>query len=287
MNGFAWSALALALLLGVALALATAGAARWARATRTLMARLDATRLPVALPQYDAHELDALPAPVQRYFRAVLTDGQAMVTAMNMQHQGDFNLSLDQDRWRPFRSEQRVVMQRPGFVWNGHIQMFAAVPALAVHVHDAYIGGVGILKPSVLGLFALAHQADPGELARGELMRFVAEAAWYPTTLLPRRGVRWQAVDEDSAQLVFTDGDLSVQVLVCFDEADLIRCIRIEDRGMQVGDSLVPTPWEGLWSDYAVRGGMRVPMTCEVAWITPQGRKPYYRGTITTLEFEF
>jgi hypothetical protein len=36
-----------------------------------------------------------------------------------------------------------------------------------------------------------------------------------------------------------------------------------------------------------VRDGMRVPMTGEVAWLTPQGRKPYWRGTIGRLDYEF
>ena len=39
-----------------------------------------------------------------------------------------------------------------------------------------------------------------GEVAQGELMRFFAEAAWYPTALLPSQGVRWQAVDDTSAR---------------------------------------------------------------------------------------
>ena len=46
-------------------------------------------------------------------------------------------------------------------------------------------------------------------------------------------------------------------------------------------------PWEGRWSDYQEREGMRVPMTGEVAWLTPQGRKPYYRGTVNDLAYEF
>ena len=36
-------------------------------------------------------------------------------------------------------------------------------------------------------------------MAEGELMRFLAEAAWYPTALLPSQGVRWQGADERSA----------------------------------------------------------------------------------------
>jgi len=32
---------------------------------------------------------------------------------------------------------------------------------------------------------------------------------------------------------------------------------------------------------------MRLPMKGEVAWLTPQGRKPYWRGAIASLSFEY
>jgi hypothetical protein len=45
------------------------------------------------------------------------------------------------------------------------------------------------------------------------------------------------------------------------------------------------TPWEGRWSDYAERDGMKVPTKGEVAWLMPEGRKPYWRGEVTRLDF--
>ena len=44
---------------------------------------------------------------------------------------------------------------------------------------------------AVLGLVTVVDMADTPELARGELMRFFAEAAWYPTALLPSPVVRF------------------------------------------------------------------------------------------------
>ncbi len=59
---------------------------------------------------------------------------------------------------------------------------------LPVRVHDAYVAGEGILHASLLGLFSLVDMRGGGDLAEGELMRFFAEAAWYPTALLPTQG---------------------------------------------------------------------------------------------------
>jgi hypothetical protein len=282
-----WSAIALVALGAAALALAAWGSARWDAATRALHARLDAARQPIAPARYDAaRELAGLPPPVQRFFRSALTDGQPIV---EIEHRGMFNLATEgAGQWKPFTSAQRVAMRRPGFVWDGRV---SALPGLAVHVHDAYVASEGLLHPVVLGLVSLTElrgtSTEAGGVAEGEFMRWFAEAAWYPTALLPSQGVRWSAMDEHSAQASASDGGVSVTLLLRFDPASgLIERVRAEARGRTVGKSVVLTPWEGRWSDYAERDGMRVPMAGEVAWLAPEDRHAYWRGRVTALRYE-
>lgn len=268
----------------VLLALEAVGGRRWARSTQRVCARLEALRLPAPRVRYDPAELAGLPAPVQRYFRAVLTPGQSMVTALTLEHTGRFNLSANGERWRPFTSHQRVVVQRPGFLWDARI---ALAPGVAVRVHDSYSDGQGLLHAAVFGLFPVAHLEGGGELARGELMRFFAEAAWYPTALLPSQGVRWFAVDDHSAHATLSDGALSLTLLFRFDDAGLMRSVHAPARGRLLGDRVDKAPWEGRWSDHQRIDGMTVPMTGEVAWLLPEGRKTYWRGTVRSLAFEW
>ena len=49
--------------------------------------------------------------------------------------------------------------------------------------------------------------------------------AWYPTALLPSQGVRWAAVDDQSAQATLVDGQLALNLLFRFDEAGLIASV--------------------------------------------------------------
>jgi hypothetical protein len=184
----------------------------------------------------------------------------------------------------PFTSRQFVVTQRPGFVWDARMPI---VPGLAVHVHDAYVAGMGLLRPAILGLFPLAELRGSGDIAVGELMRFFAEAAWYPTALLPSQGVRWDAVDERSARATLIDGPITLTLRFGFGTDDMITTVRADARGRTVDGRIVPTPWEGRWSDYQWQDGLRVPMAGEVAWLLPTGPKPYWRGSIASLQFEF
>jgi hypothetical protein len=260
------------------------GACRWNSETQELRTRLDAARAPVRPQTVDFRELEGLPAPVQRYFRVVLEEGQSMVAGVRVQHTGTFNMGETKDRWKPFDSDQQVVTQRPGFDWNGRVAM---MPGLPVRVHDAYVAGEGVLHASLLGLFTVVDMRGRDEVAEGELMRFFAETAWYPTALLPSQGVRWEAVDGRSARATLTEGDVSVTMLFTFDERGLIETVRAEARGRAVDGKVIPTPWQGHFWNYQWRGGMRVPLDGEVAWMLPEGEKPYWRGHITETSYEF
>jgi hypothetical protein len=50
---------------------------------------------------------------------------------------------------------------------------------------------------------------------------------------------------------------------------------------------MVMAPWEGNFTNYQTRDGVTVPFTGEVAWLRPEGRKPYFRATVTALTYEF
>jgi hypothetical protein len=143
------------------------------------------------------------------------------------------------------------------------------------------------LHAALLGLIDVAKLSGSGDLARGELMRFLAEAAWYPTALLPSQGARWSAVDARSANVTYSDGPVSVTLLFRFNDAGFIDSMRAEARGRMVRKVTSMAPWEGRWFDYQTCDGMTVPMSGEVAWLLPEGRKPYWRGRITSLRYEY
>jgi len=247
-----------------------------------LRSRLEAGRRPIRPDRYDPRELSGLPEPVQRYFRAALQPGQRMVAAATIDHAGTFNMSERGEHWLEFASVQRVVLARPGFDWDARIRL---LPGLAFRVHDAYVAGEGILNARLLGLPVVNLRGTP-ELARGELMRFLAEAAWYPTALLPSQGVQWTHVDDRHARATLADDGTQVSLTFGFGANGLIESVRTEDRGRMVAGNVVPTPWEGRWAQYAERDGMQVPLEGEVAWIPADGRKPYWRGRVTRLEYE-
>ncbi len=288
MNWIGWIALGVGLLGAAAAGLAAFGNWRWASATKAQIALLDAAVVPALSKHYDAGEIDGLPAPVQRYFRAVLKDGQPCIAAATFELAGKINMSATGESWKPFTSWQRAVVHRPGFLWNGRVAMLPGLAALSsATVHDSYIAGTGTLHAALLGLFTVANVQGGGELGRGELMRYFAEMAWYPTALLPSQGVRWEAVDDSSANATLVDGPISLTLLFRFDQAGLITSVHADARGSGVGKDMVMLPWDCAVSNYQLRHGMMVPTRGEAAWLRPEGRKSYFVGDLTSLVYEF
>lgn len=270
----------LALVVGIVGAIAL-GAYRWHLGTKELRANLEFARLPIKPLTFDAREIADLPQPVQRYFRAVLKDGQPLIVAARVSHEGTFNMSETAEKWIAFTSTQLVITQRPGFDWDGQIAM---MPGINAFVHDAYISAEGILHAALLGLVTLVDIRGTPEAAQGELMRFFAETAWYPTRLLPSQGVRWEAIDNSSARATLQDGDTAVSLDFRFDEAGLIATVGTRT----VNGGLLFAPWQGRFWDYELRDGMRIPIWGEVAWQLPDGSLlPYWRGRITNVAYEF
>lgn len=260
------------------------GSLRWKAATRQLLSELEYGDCPFEPRHYHEIDLVDLPLPVQRYFRVVLSEGQGMIAGVDARHQGEFNLDEAGERWVSFKSLQTVTVHRPGFVWDARMRM---APGVTIRVHDAYVRQEGLLRASLFGLITLAHQRGTSEIAHGELLRFLAEAAWYPTVLLPGQGVNWEAIDDHSARAILCDGEVSVNAVFHFDTQGLISRVFCEERHRMVKGQAAPTPWQGRFWDYERRDGMLIPLCGEVSWLLPEGEKPYWRGRIMDIKYRW
>ncbi|MDQ7840829.1 MAG: hypothetical protein RDU83_07355 [bacterium] len=256
---------------------------RWQTRTADQVARVNGATAGLPTAAYSAAEIDGLPAPVQRYFRAVLRDGQPIVRRARLKQEGDFLIKPKENVWGPFTATQTVGVKPAGFVWDARIRM---APGIAVRVRDSFVDGRGYMHASLLATVPLvAVEGTPG-IAAGALQRYLAEAVWYPTALLPSQGVAWSAIDGSSARATLSLAGVKVSLDFRFGNDGLMQSIYAADRPRNVDGRDVPTPWRGRCFEYQERGGMRIPVRCEVEWILPEGPQAYWRGRITEVSYE-
>jgi hypothetical protein len=203
------------------------------------------------------------------------------VAVVKLSQQGQFNMSETENKWSPFTATQLVTTQRLGFDWDARIQM---APGVNAFVHDTYLLGEGSLHASLLGLFTVADVRGTPEANQGELLRFFAEAAWYPTALLPSQGVRWEAINDISARATLSDGATTVSAVFQFNAEGAIDRFRTEAR---YRDKLTAMPWGGRFWEYSVCNGMLIPLEGEVGWEYPEGTRLYFKGRTTEINYEF
>jgi hypothetical protein len=271
-----------ALLLGLVGAVLAAGA-RWRSRTAGLVARLQAASEGGVPAVHASGELDGLPTPVARYLRTVLRDGQVIPRRARIEQRGTFAVKATPDGWRPFTAVQQFAARPAGFVWDARIRM---APGLDFLVRDAFVDGRGSMYGTILGLVPVVNVHDTPDIAAGALVRFLAEAVWLPTALLPSQGVRWAPIDAASARATISAGGTTVSLDFHFGADGLVERIHAPARGRDVNGTSVPTPWEGRWLAYAERGGVLVPVRGEVAWILPTGPLPYWRGEIGAVAYD-
>lgn len=263
---------------GSAAAAIGAGTVLWNRSTARAVGRLAPSG---AAGTFTRDHLAGLPAPVVRYFQFALTPGQPLLRTARIEHTGEFRGALDQP-WSPFTSVQHVSADPPGFVWDAKIR---TSPLFTVRVRDSYLGGNGSMQASVAGVIPVVNAWGRTDLASGALHRYLAEAVWFPTALLPRPGLAWEPIDDNNARATLADSGVSVSLDFRFDAKGEIVSVYTPARYRDVNGEGVPTPWEGRHRGYVRINGMMVPREGEVSWILPEGRLTYWRGRVVGVEY--
>lgn len=269
MYAFALFALVVIVVLGLA-------RARWELDGAALRKGLARGRTRTPLAPYDPGEIKDLPPPVRRYFEAALVSGTRAIAEATLVLEGTMRPSANASL--AFASTTRVVTRRPGFLWSARMR----VPG-EVWVRDAYAAGEGALDvAAAFGMVRLQRLRNREGLPEGQLLRWLAEAPWYPTALLPRFGVTWEPDGESSARATVTDGLVTATLLYRFGADALVSEVFAEARGRLVGGKMVPEPWGGAFAAPKTIGGYVVPTEGRVRWGEAE---PYWTGRLVDARY--
>lgn len=267
---------------GGALLVGVVGGALWDRATAQQVVALASGENQDQTAVYAEAMLEGLPEPVQRYFRFTLRPGQPLIRSARIEHEGTF-LARPDGAWSPFRSVQHFSTDPPGFVWDARIRM---APGVTARIRDSYFLGDGVMEGRLNGVLKVVDERHSPTIDSGALHRFLAEAAWFPTALLPRPGLRWEAIDDNAARVTLEDRTTTVSLDVHFSPAG--ELMRVEgERLRDVAGVGVPTLWVGTMRDYREIDGMMIPASGDVTWILPEGPYTYWRGTARKITYTF
>ena len=232
---------------------------------------------------FTTDDLEGLPAPVRAYFENTLQEGQPYIDLVRLKQNGKLRLGDASSSWRPFTATQHVTVDPPGFFWGASITL---VPFVSLRIRDLFRDGNGSAEVSLFGIIPLDRGEPSQELNEAELVRYLAEAPWYPTALLPREGVQWESIDDRTAKATIDHGDVSASLTFSFNEDGEVTRVYTEERYRRVGNGFEPTPWSGYWHNYRRQNGIRIPMEGEVVWHLPDGDLEAWQGRVTGIRYD-
>lgn len=147
--------------------------------------------------------------------------------------------------------------------------------------------GKGFGRVSLFSAITLASDSGGMELNAGALHRYLAEAVWYPTALLPSAALRWSPVDTSKALATLSHAGQTVALEFRFNEAGEVSGIYSPGRWEKMKGDYRQTPWEGHFHDYREKDGMLVPAGGEVGWYDDGQWQKVWSGNVVEAAYEF
>ena len=224
-------------------------------------------------------QLVGLPEPVQRYFKYCLQDGQNYISYARLKHGGTFRMSEEQN-WLPITGEEYFTAEQPGFLWFAKVK---PLPFFWVTARDMYLQGKGNMLIKLLSTFKVGDASGP-EMDYSSLVRYLSELPLLPTALLPSDNISWEEIDNNSARVTISDGDLNASAVVYFNEIGEITRFEAQ-RYQAVDDTFLLENWTGYLRNYTDVDGMKIPKEFEAVWNLKSGDFSYVKFVITEIEY--
>ncbi|MBW0148964.1 DUF6544 family protein [Marinobacter arenosus] len=249
------------------------------RADLLAMGRLAATQ-PLHPQHFEPAMVDGLPEPAQRYFLYTIAPGTPLYTVVRLEMIGRFGMG---DKGKPSyltMAATQVLAPLQGFVWK----MSAGRGLMRVSGSDTerwtrfWLGE----------LIPVARAGGNSDHALSAFGRYVAESVfWSPAALLPRPGVRWDLVDENTARVtVRKDGlEQAVDVTVAKSgQPTQVSFLRWSDANPEKLHRF--QPFGGYLSEFRDFGGFRLPTKVEAGnFFGTADYFPFFLADITDLTF--
>jgi hypothetical protein len=228
--------------------------------------------------------LAALPEPVLRYLNQALPPPVRGLRLVRYRQQGTLRADPGRERWMRFAASQVIGPRTTEFLWTARVEI---APFLHLRVTDAFLAGYGSGQVALLSAVPLASASGNHAMNSGSLHRFLAEAVWCPSALLPSPQLAWTPIDGSRAVATLAKGATTVSLEFRFNAADEVEGIYTPARWGSFGGRYQQVAWEGKFRRYARRYGVLVPSEGEVGWYSDARWRSVWRGTVVSAYMEF
>ena len=228
---------------------------------------------------FDPEMVAGLPEPARRYFSYAIQPGAPLLPVAVIEMTGEFSLGTKEDpRYQPMAARQILAVPE-GFVWS--MRTRGGMP-----VSGSDSGSWTRFR--IFGLIPVGRLGGNPDHTRSAFGRYAAEATiWAPAALLPGPGVRWSAVDANTARVTITHGELEQAVDISLDPEG--RPVEVSfQRWSNANPDKVHRlqPFGAVMSDFRAVGGYRLPFRIEAGnMFGTRDYFPFFIADVTEIKF--
>jgi hypothetical protein len=221
-----------------------------------------------------------LPAPARRYLLHAIRPGTPLAYSVSLEMGGTMRLKPGHE-WMPMKARQ-ILAPPKGFVWQAEV----GDGLMRFSGADHYANGSGRVRFWLWGIIPLVQQ-EGLNVSRAALGRMVCETIWLPSSLLPQRGVKWEASDDESARATMKIGEETITLNILVEPDGRLREIRILRWGNQTEDGgFGYIPFGGQIQEEHAFDGYMIPSKVGVGWRIGTDRYfEFFRAQIENADF--
>ncbi|OYU49381.1 MAG: hypothetical protein CFE31_08560 [Rhizobiales bacterium PAR1] len=221
----------------------------------------------------DANILSRLPQVVLDLALSHGADPAYTFDAVGFSQRGSMRVSLKSRFWLPFTARQTMSIKSCAFTWNARF-----LPLGYMTVTDELVDGGGRLDVTALGIFPVARSKPGAALARGELIRYLAELPLVPDAILHNRDLDWREIDASTIAVTSGSDDTACEVILGLGPDRRIVSAFCANRAASTTPPFVSMPWRGVFSDYRQVSGRWIPTAAQVGWVINGREESYWQG---------
>ena len=217
----------------------------------------------------------ALPREVRELAERLGATGDAAWSSVTLSQRG--TMRNDPAGWAMwFRAVQTIDLQHCEFTWRA-----AAGPFGCISVIDSFKDGQAKLEARLFGWLPIALANGGAALAKGEIMRYLAELAFAPDAIVCNPLLAWTVINETTLRVSAGRNESRGEVELRLDGTGRIAGVFALDRPRKEGSGFVERPWQGRFFDYRRHQGRWLPFAGEVGWVLDGQSFVAWRGELT------
>lgn len=231
-------------------------------------------------PLLTEQAIASLPAPVQRFLRHNGSIGRPRVTSVLV----SYDMELYQQPGSaamPGPAQQYDRFDPPKRLFF----MTTRMSGLPVAVLHDYQGTDARMRVRIASLYDVVNLANRADMARTETVTLLNDLCMFAPSWLTDERLQWQAIDDHSASVIFSNGPHKVKATLMFNEKDELVDFISEDRGaLQADGSLRILRWSTPMRNYQSFDGRLYPTEGEAVWQYPEGEFAYGRMKLAKVQ---